>query len=211
MRKVLLAAVFALLFASASAVEDDRAKAPDREYYIQVGDKSVDVRMGQPFHLDVSKDQELTLKVHPYRLFNKAGVQFKFPENYGFEFRELTAQLIPMWTIKGNHSVVIMQVFNSPSPETVLDQYLAGLKSQYKGKTETTDVTEKLGGVEYKGKSISPDIVATTKLVQNVFALKLKSGTGILVIQHTLDPDGKLNPNSQVLLSLLRKTFKVGE
>lgn len=201
---ILLAAIHCL----GLVAEEEQDVEPPHEYYIEIGDKKVDVESGKPFKLDVSKDQELVLKQKPDRLFNRAGISFRFPQETSYEHKN---EQLPLWTLKYKHSVVIIQVFKNQVPEAIFPVFLKGLEVQYKNQAKFSDASETLGSVVLTGKTVEPNIVLTAKLVQSVFPLKMGDDTVVILIQHTRRPDGTLYPESDAMVKLLKATFKVDE
>lgn len=190
------------------AQENDPDVEPPHEFYIEIGEKKVDVEAGKAFKLDVSKEQELVLKQKPDRFFNRCGISFRFPQEYSYDFNNNKPAI---WSLKGKQSIVIIQFYKDEIPEAIFPVFLKSLEVQYKNQAKTTDVTETLGSTLLSGKSIEPHLTLSAKIVQSVYPIKLGDNTAILLIQHTQKNNGTLKPESEALMKLLKETFKVEE
>ena len=198
--------IFICCCCAAVHAEDVKDSEPPHEFYLEIGDKKIDIVTGKPFKLDVSKDQDLVLKQKPDRLFERAGISLRFPEGYVYTFKNTS---LPMWSLKGDHSLVLINLYKDQSPDAIFPIFVNSIEFQYKNMSKTVDDTETLGSEVLKGKAIEPNIVVTARLIQRTFPIKIGNDTVLLLIQHSRKSDGGLYPDSEALMKVLRETFKI--
>lgn len=187
-------------------------KEPRLQFQLQVEGKSVPVRLDQPFEVEIGgKKTKMTLTVKPYRVFDAAGVRFRYPRHHTFE---VTPDAPPQWWLNGSDNTIMLMSLDKPNAATktmadFMDGFLNNLPPGAKT-TEPSKATIRLQESLIQGNRIVLR-VAGTNLRQDAFALAHRGGTYLLVFQDTLRDDGTLADESVGARKMFETSFEFRE
>ncbi|MHC4819103.1 MAG: hypothetical protein ACYTF8_13725, partial [Planctomycetota bacterium] len=78
-----------VLFTCARAGPGTEDKEPPQLFLLEVGGRNLPVQLGRPFDVEVDgKTVTMKLHVRPYRVFEAAGVRFRYPRHFTFEYEK---------------------------------------------------------------------------------------------------------------------------
>lgn len=203
---LLLAAALGAAPAPAPAAEPEDREPPLVLYFEAEGGKRVAVELDKPFNPS-ELGKSATLKLEPQRRFGYAGLEFRYPREYGFE-----AQLQPQvssWTLSGNDAKVMVQRYKGQKKVDVLHKsVIAEMQKAYGGKAKESPVTLAAGGRTLEGTRIEVDL-AGTFIVQDVFPIKSGSDAVELIIQDAQNKAGEPSAERVKTEALLKETLKL--
>ncbi|RYG72835.1 hypothetical protein EON80_03815 [bacterium] len=198
-----------LLLATALPVlaePNDKAE-PAAEYTLQVNGNKLPLTLGNEVASKVA-GQLIRFKLtrQPFREFNKSGVQFQYPVNYGFEVDDSDPS-VTVWTVSGGDSILMLNRFSKmPLPELSSD-IIGEITKQFGAKNVVvTPLTLYLKGRNIAGKRLNITL-AGQKLVQDIFAFGTAKNSFVLVIQD-VPTNGKPSAENTKLKVLLTQSLK---
>ncbi len=100
---VALEALFIFLAISASAVkaEDPADQEPPLLLYLESDGKRIPIELDKPFGLEaLAGKKTAVLRAEPYRVFQHAGLSFRYPRSYIFEADQETPG-VTQWSLDG--------------------------------------------------------------------------------------------------------------
>ena len=175
-------------------------------YFEAEGGKRVPVELDKPF-VPADLGKSATLKLEPQRKFTYAGLEFRYPREYGFE-----AQLQPQvtsWTLSGNDAKVMVQRYKGQKKVDVLHKsVIAEMQKAYGGKAKESAVTLAAGGRTLEGTRIEVDLAGAV-IVQDVFPIKSGSDAVELIIQDAQKKTGEPSAERVKTEALLKETLKL--
>lgn len=206
MLSLLVAAAFSASTPPAAPAEPEDREPPLVLYFEAEGGKRVPVELGKPFNpAELGKSARLELE--PQRRFGYAGLEFKYPREYGFE-----AQLQPQftsWTLSGNDAKVMVQRYKGQKKVDVLHKsVIAEMQKAYGGKAKESPVTLAAGGRTLEGTRIEVDLAGAV-IVQDVFPIKSGSDAVELIIQDAQKKSGEPSAERVKTEALLKETLKL--
>lgn len=188
---------------------DDESKEPPLDYSLKVGEKSYPVVEGKPFEIETSSGKiTVVLEAAIFRVFRFQNIHFHYPRHLTFE-ADLSDETSLTWMLSGND--VILMVFSIKGDITAADM-ADSLKMQYGAKnTKIRKDTVSLGGIDYDAERVDVSLVGTA-LCQKVLKVRSSGGrTLLLVLQDTLDDEGKHTKEFDAAVKMVDATLKIGK
>lgn len=208
---MLLTLLLTLLLAAAPVAPAPAAEPEDREpalglYFEVEGGKRVPVEVGKPFNPG-ELGRSATLRLEPDRRFAFAGLEFRYPREYGFE-AQVQSQLAT-WTLSGNDTKLIVHRYKGQKKvESLHKSVVAQLHSAYGGKAKESPASLAAGGRTLEGTRLSVDLAGTT-IVQDVFGFKSGNDVVVLIIQDSPRKPGEPSADRVRTEGLLKETLKL--
>ena len=191
--------------AAAPAVAEDH-EPPLVLYFEAEGGKRVPVEVDKAFDPG-QLGKSATLKLEPQRRFTYAGLEFKYPREYGFE-AELEAQF-SSWTLSGNDTKLMVQRFKNQKKVDVLHKSVVGeVQKAYGGKAKESPISLEAGGRKLEGTRIEVDL-AGVFIVQDLFPLKSGGDVLELIIQDSPKKLGEPSAERSRTEGLLKETLRL--
>ncbi|MGL1888308.1 MAG: hypothetical protein OCD76_17465 [Reichenbachiella sp.] len=185
----------------------DNSKKPPIVLNVIIGDSIITLIEGNTYQLSGElKDTPLKFNVANYKLLNREGVQFAYPEQFTFKSDESTS-----WSIVGDDYTLFVTIFDKPfSVDEKMDELVRMYKKNKVKVVETIEYNTSFNGVPMTGKSIILSMMGT-KFRQDMFTTKNGDNKLQFMISDYLTDDG--NPSSEAFLALqyLDKTLKIIE
>lgn len=208
MNGVLLTLVLVSLHAAPppSAPVDEKAEPPLVFFFEGEGGKKTPVELDKAFApADLGKSA--TLRLEPHRRFAYAGLEFKYPREYGFE-ADADAQF-STWTLSGNDAKLIVQrIKNQKKVDVAHKSVVAETQKAYGGKAKESAVSIELAGKKLDGTRIEVDL-AGSQIVQDWFPFKSGNDVVELIIQDSPKKAGEPSPERVRTEALLKETLKL--
>jgi hypothetical protein len=180
MRAFLLTGL-ALLSALAMAGE------PPTRLKVEIGGQTVLIDAGQAVDVDIDgKPTRLRIAELPWRQFAEAGLRFEYPKHFPWEY-----EAPGTWSLDGNNAVIIViraDKGDAPAPDDVLDGMQEGLELKKKPVRDTVVLATKQGRIT--GSAMTSRL-ASSRLRTEVYVLEGKSSSFVLMLQDSLDDEGK--------------------
>lgn len=204
--------VVGTVLGSSSVAQDEPSTAgsePPLEFVLKVGDKEVPVRLEEPFKLEASGKQTLTLSVNDTREFDKSGIKFRYPRHFAFE-ADLEDPTFMGWTLDGNSTVLMLFLAPETDDEVAMrDEFVQTMVGQFgEDRTSVGKTSISLEGKKTEGSRIEA-VIADVTLRQDIYGLPTDEGALLLVIQDTLEDDGSSTKETTGAVKLLNDTFKI--
>ncbi|MBK7857618.1 MAG: hypothetical protein IPJ65_03110 [Archangiaceae bacterium] len=202
---------FALLLSLAAAPVAPAAEPEDREpalllYFEAEGGKRVPVELDKPFN-PTELGKSAALKVEPQRRFSFAGLEFRYPREYGFE-AQLEAQFAS-WTLSGNDTKVLVQRYkNQKKLDAMHKGVIAEIHKAYGGKAKESPTTLVAGGKTLEGTRLEVEL-ASALIVQDLFPVKSGNDALELIIQDSPKKAGEPSAERVRTQRLLEDTLKL--
>ena len=193
----------------AFAKTDPEAVEPPVVYSLQVGDKVVRLKEGEPAELTGTfTNPKLTLTADDFRVFPYAGISFRYPSHFAFE-ADLEDKNLRRWSLDGNNCVIMVQRYGV---EVAMHDLTDALVKQYgENNTVQSDVSLTLAGKKLLGKRITAKLAGST-IVQDVFPIpSAKGSTLLLLLQDTPNDDGTPSDERQLLEKRLVESFTIAK
>jgi len=166
--------------------------------------------IGRKSQLNIGdKPDSVKIRLDPYRVFNKAGIKFKFLSRMYFSLDD-SDPIVNTWSIDGDNSLILIQEFKMPIDEkTVID----ALKDEYIQMKATVDVK----GVQLKGKNDVLDgkrikmKIGNVSLSQDVYVVKMGMRTTAIILQDTFEDDGNNTSEYAKMVKIFTESFEIQE
>jgi hypothetical protein len=137
------------------------------------------------------------------RTFNYGGVSFCYPAYFSFE-ADINKSEYKNWTLSGNDVKIVVFSFEAKlTPDDLISSY----KDKFGKDAKTSNTRKKLGGISYEGKRIEVKI-ADAGFIQEAFLISQERNSKILVIQDSIEEDKQSMDETNLVNSLLDKTFR---
>lgn len=184
---------------------------PPLELTLEYNGKTVPVTMDKPFEVRVGdKTVSMKLTSKPYRVFQAAGVRFKYPAHHGFDYDDSDPGLA-IWTLNGNSNIIMVMLFTDSDKDVVRSTTVKQLTETHgRADVKTTDVSLRLAGRTLHGTRVD-DGGDGISIWQDVFTLDHKKRTLLLLIQDTPNDDGTPSRRTLQAKKLLQESFEFTE
>lgn len=175
-------------------------KNPMQIAYLTVDGKEHEIVVGEEARISIGdKEHSVIIALDPYCLFQNAGLKFKFPSRMYYSIDESTPNLT-LWSIDGDNAVIMVQRYKIPVSEAII---LESIKNQYlqmKATVELEDIKFKGAKTVLDGKRMKAEW-GDTSIYQELYFMKMKGSTVLLIFQDTLDEHGE---NSREFADLIK-------
>lgn len=203
-RTILIFAVSMLLCEHSFAQKKETVEPPAL-YRLYVNGQPIGVQLGKEFKLNINAPSQLKMKLlaAPSRRFRYAGLDFPYPKNFAFE-AELEADS-KIWTLEGTD--VTLMIFEFPDRRVTHEALAREITAQWE-QSDFSSIKFDIPDLTLAGtKAIS--IVAGFEIQQSTFNIPTKDGSRLLVVQDTMDEDGKPTQEYRKVLRLLKSKLKL--
>lgn len=216
-RKIALTAAFSL--ALAVGVVAEPASAPASAAAPAAVDETVEpadnfklLLDGQETRLVPEKPFEITIKgekikgllqVEPLKIFNYGGISLQYPRHFTFE-ADLSDKDVSLWNLSGSNCVLMIQLYPAEMDHKIMAQMLQprfGEKNSI-----VSDCTLALKGNETKGSKLTTTI-GDSSITQEIYSFRVQGGSLLLILQDTLNLDGRSSEEGRKFRQLLIDTL----
>jgi hypothetical protein len=207
---LLLVTLLACAPGGSTAGEPKEDQEPPQIFYLEFDGKKVPVELNKPLGTEVlGGSKSFTLRVEPYRVFRHAGLSFQYPREYTFENDHATPG-VSIWTLSGPDCLIMIQRYEgSGDPELVRQALVNELAKKYKdGKKRQVETTWKLKDRTLKGVRLEVEL-AGIRLHQDVYSFRAGQGSVLLLIQDSLQDDGKASAERVRTEKMLSETLRL--
>lgn len=190
------------------AQTDPESIEPPLGYSLQVGDKVIRLKEGEPAQLaGTFANPKITLTSDDYRVFPYAGISFRYPSYFAFE-ADSKSKTLHTWVLSGNDCKIMihqykLKVDTSDLVEALVDRY-------GKENTVQSDVSLTLAGQTLNGKRIKAKIFGST-FVQDLIPIPSTKGVTILLLQDSPNDDGTASDERRLLEKRLVESFAISK
>ncbi|MFY9344350.1 MAG: hypothetical protein WAT39_17795 [Planctomycetota bacterium] len=204
--------LFVTAFLVAVPVRQDpvASKEPPLQLTVEVDGAPHTATDGQDLTFTIAgKPVKVKVTVAPTRRFRAAGVEFDFPRDMGFA-HDADANL-ETWTLDGDDVTVMLYRFPTGEAAEMTQSTLVGMIESLDAKAkEPEPCTLALGGKEHAGLRSRVTIGEAATLDTIAVGIARGEGCLLLMVQDSLDDDGKRSAQCAAVLELLAKTFVLG-
>jgi tetratricopeptide (TPR) repeat protein len=209
----LLAAVITLAVGGGSVAAAAQAPQdytePPLELTLTAKGRSYAVELGKPFEFETpAGPQSWLLRARPDRRFAYGGVEFRYPDGYSFE-ADAESPDVTIWTLDGNDAVIMFYRFRGRTDvEELRGRFIANMTEQHgPSNVKESESSIRLDGKDIVGRRLELSI-ATSRLIQDIYAFGSEGSVCLLVLQGTLGDDGQTSREFAETKELLQKTFR---
>jgi hypothetical protein len=196
---------------AASAADQPKGdQEPPQIFYLEFDGKKVPIELDKPFPTEALEGtRSVTLRVEPFRVFRHGGLSFHYPREYTFEADHTTPGLA-LWTLSGNDCVIMVQRYEGDrDPEAMRQLVVNGLAAKYKdAKLKRGEATWKLKDTTLKGIRLEVEL-AGSGLHQDLYAFRAGDSSVVLMIQDSLQDDGKPSADRVRADKMLSETLRL--
>lgn len=188
-----------------NAARQNDALEPPAQYTLEINGKAIPMTLGKEVSLNrkAGRTRYLLLRAATRR-FDKSGVKFDYPSDYGFE-ADLSNPNIAIWTLSGRSSLLMLQRFPLTGPALLREQMAREMTAQYGSKNvKSRPAALLLGGRGLEGKRLQVSL-AKQNLVQEIFAFSNPKYAFVLMIQD-VPQKGKETAEAKELKAILAKS-----
>lgn len=182
---------------------------PDQEPPLQLlltsGGRTTPAVPGHAVRLGDAPDApEVTVELHPHRLFHRRGLRFTYPRAYGFE-AELDAQ-VEEWVLSGNdHKIMVFFYVGLTGHEPTRRDVVANVTRNFGPTARVEPVTLELGGRTYSGDRVLATLVGHD-LRTDIVSFAGTGGAFILMFQ---DNGSEGSAEGAATMGLLARELRV--
>lgn len=166
------------------------SKEPSQTAYLTIDGNEHELVVGEETRILINeKDHAVKITLDPYRLFQAAGLKFKYPSKMCFTVDDSSPNLT-IWSLDGDSSVIMVHLYEVDIEEKII---LQSIKNQYLQMNATIDVKDvelKGKNTVLKGKGLEVEL-GNIFLYQELYMIKNRKTTVALIFQDTLDDRGK--------------------
>lgn len=186
----------------ARAAPQENGAEPPARYVLQVNGKATRMSLDKEISLNTKAGRtRFLLAREATRHFDKSGLKFDYPTDYGFE-ADLSDPALAIWTLSGRDSLLMLQRMPLAGPALLRDQMVKQLVKQYGSKNVVLRPASLfLNGRDVEGKRLRVSLAKQT-LVQEIFAFSNPKYAFILMIQDAPER-GKESAETKTLKAIL--------
>ena len=187
------------------AAPQDDALEPPAQYVLNINGKPWPMTLDKEISLDRKAGRtRFMISRGATRSFEKSGVKFDYPANYGFE-ADLSDRKVAIWTLSGRNSSVMLQRFPLIGPALLRARMARDLTLQYGSKNVVSTPTSLLfNGRKIAGQKLKVSL-AKQRLVQEIFAFSNQKYAFVLMLQDA-PVRGEESVETSVLKNLLAQS-----
>jgi hypothetical protein len=206
MRPVLPLLLALLLLPLAGAAPDEKHGEPPMLLSLEHAGNSIPVRIGQPFEIEVDgKRVSLKLTQLPYRVLEVGPVSFRYPSHFTYEY---DSGDVPTFTVEGPDTVIMLTRAGEADEKEFLDAFVSGVRASFGNRRiRATAVELAFPGRKLKGHRLDISIGPVT-IRQKLFAFRAGGETFGLMIQDSLDDDGKPTETTAEAVKLMLESIE---
>lgn len=188
-----------------NVVQED-ATEPPAQYLLQINGKPIPITLDKEISLDRKAGRtRFMISRAAARRFDKSGVKFDYPADYGFE-ADLSNPKIAIWTLNGRASLLMVQRFPLSGPAFLRDKTTNELVRQYgRQNVKIAPTAIFLSGRQIEGKRLRVSF-AKQSLVQEIFAFSNLKYAFVLMIQDA-PSGGKESAEARDLKAMLASSL----
>jgi len=182
----------------------DESQEPALEYFIDIGGQTHSARIGEAVRLNgVFTNPNLSIRASDVRRFSVGGIAFEYPAYFTWE-AETGDEGYKNWTLSGrDFKIMYFRLNNRFSPQA----YAESMLKKFEG-TTPRDAERKFSRVTLQGKSFSVTS-GGHKMSNEAFAIKVTSGSGLLVFQDSPQQGRQSSTEGTTALSIISRSFQL--
>lgn len=186
--------------------EVDQSIEPPTIYNLVVDGQKFELQKGKLTELPIeAKNPKVTLTVEPFKEFPYAGIYLKYPEKFTFE-ADLADENVKMWNLSGSSGILMIQKYSLEMDHQTMAHLLQPRYGEENARIEDCNMI-------FDGQKVpGTKVVATfggTSISQEVYSFKVSDGSVLLILQDSIDPDGKPTKEGTDLKETIGKSFKL--
>ena len=178
--------------------------------YLESDGKRIPIELDKPFGLEaLSGKKTATLRAEPYRVFQYAGLSFRYPRGFSFE-ANLENRGVSLWTLDGNDVVIMVHQYAGTRDHAALCRLvIKQITEQYAdAKYRELETKLKLNGAPLNGRRIEVTL-ANTLVHQDVFSFPSGETSVVLILQDTPDANSKSSVERITAERMLRESLRL--
>lgn len=184
----------------------DESIEPQDSYCLVVDGKDFPVFADKEVEIKFEKTSAMVaLKVSQFKKFPYAGIQLEYPRQFTFE-ADFADDEVKFWNLSGVNTILMIQKYNTEVIETIV---MGNMLSQRFGEQNTSlSVCEmELAGSKRTGTRIFTTI-GDSSIAQEIYSFQIAEGCLLLILQDSVDAQGKGSVEGVLFKEQLSKTFK---
>ncbi|HNW09791.1 MAG TPA: hypothetical protein PLK58_00775 [Candidatus Rifleibacterium sp.] len=216
-RKIALTAAFSLAMTVGLIAEPASAPAsvavpaaidetvePSDNFRLVIDGQETRLVPEKPFEITIKGEKmQGLLQVEPLKTFNYGGISLQYPRHFTFE-ADLSDKDVSLWNLSGSNCVLMIQLYPAEMDHKIMAQML---QPRFGEKNSTvSDCTLSLKGNETKGSKLTTTI-GDSSITQEIYSFKVQGGSLLLILQDTLNLDGKSSEEGRKFRQLLIETL----
>lgn len=206
-----LLTMFCSVLLASPPKDTDTSQEPPLKITVTIDGKPIESELDQELVIKGEfKDPKVRVRAAKTRRFNYAGVTFDYPSYFTWEY-EREGSIYHNWTMSGNNCMVMLMEF---SVEMTAKELVENMEEEISLYGKPTPTTRTFKNTNLKGAKIAMRLSDSSsdgediQVVQEVLEIPTPKGRSRLLLLQELTPD---DPEAQVVLDLLSKTFSIDE
>lgn len=187
-------------------VTRDESIEPSSIFVLDVNGEKFELTSGKPTELPIEvKNPKVALEVKPYKEFTYAGIYLKYPQSFSFE-ADLADETVKMWNLSGNSGILMIQKYSLEMDHQTMAHLLQPRYGEKNARIADCEIL--LDGKKVPGTKV----VATfggTSISQEVYSFNVEGGSILVILQDSIDEEGKPTQEGVDLKGMISKTFKL--
>lgn len=197
-----------LLSAAAFGLQEERGKEPVQIGYLTLDGVEHEIRVGEEARIVISgKEHLLKLRLASFRVFDKAGTTFHYPAPMFFSFDDSDPD-VTVWSLDGNNAVIMVQEYREAVKLNDLVKVMAGEYALMKAQVDVSEAALKGPGGLYSGKKLRVQM-GEIRLYQELYMVQVGNRSICLILQDSLDEEGKNSEEFEKVRAQVAETFAV--
>ena len=182
----------------------DETVEPSDNFKLVIDGRETRLVPEKPFEITIKGEKlQGLLQVEPLKTFNYGGISLQYPRHFTFE-ADLSDKDVSLWNLSGSNCVLMIQLY----PAEMDHQIMARMLLPRFGEKNSTvsDCTLSLKGNETKGSKLTTTI-GESSITQEIYSFRVKGGSMLLILQDTLNLDGRSSEEGRKFRQLLSETL----
>jgi hypothetical protein len=198
--------------ACALGAEPPGDQEPPLLLYLDSDGKRTPIELDKPFELEAHSGKKTAiLRAEPYRVFQYAGLSFRYPRGYAFA-PNLGNPAMSLWSLNGSDFMIMVQQFPGMRDHAALRQTVMNeMNKGYAGdKIRELDTKLEFNGAILKGRRIEVTL-ANTLIHQDLFSFSAGEASVVFILQDTPHENGEPSADRIIAEKMLRESLRLPE
>lgn len=184
----------------------DESLEPQDSYSLEIDGKDFPVFLDHQTELKLEKNNpQVRLKVSPFKIFNYGTMYLAYPRHFTFE-AELSDKDVKLWNLSGNNTILMLQKYKEEIDHVIMGNMLQQRFGEQNASLSECEMT--FMGSKKKGTRVFTTI-GDSSIAQEVYSFKIAEGSILLIIQDSINAQGKGSTEGTSFREQISKTFKI--
>lgn len=195
-----------MLCAQEAEAIPDESLEPKDSYSLEIDGKNFPIFTDRQTELKLDKtNPQVKLTVAPFKIFNYGTMSLEYPRHFTFE-AELSDKDVRLWNLSGNSTILMLQKYKEEIDHVIMGNMLQQRFGEQNASLSECEMT--FMGSKKKGTRVFTTI-GDSSIAQEVYSFKTEEGSILLILQDSINAQGKGSAEGTSFREQVSKTFKI--